>query len=603
VTTDRITSLPLSALHESPSNPRQTYNATSLQELADSIKSQGLLQPIVVRPRLPEDDYEIVFGHRRFRAAGLAGLEFIPAIVRAMTDEQVAVAQIHENLEREDVSPIEEAQGFSALMHLHGVTAQQLMADTGKSKSYIYGRLKLMELAPIVRQACGEDGLPADVAIKIARLPKAVQAKALDTVRSHDWVDGKHQPVGWLSQRQALRQLDHSRFFQDLGEASFDLHDASLLPRACSQCEHCSLTDPAGADASAVTCTLPECYEEKEEAHAQRKIEAHRAAGTLIEKAEGDSLYHQVCYGKVEPPYVSIGRPLADTTIEDHIRAMPEADRPTIKLMLFGTNGKVLVIDFADLAAVHAAAGLPAPDAPLSGATPRGNGAPGSDDDDTSHPGGLPLPLTEEEEAARNNWRQIRTAIMCRVASTARTTDDLRLVIGAMAEMSSEIPDDMREVMGWTDELDALNLGYYEDIKWLLAKLPEMSADTLGTLAVLFALDVAPVVADHRDSPAAMVKLAHAYGIAPLDPVAEPASTPSPAPRGEEKAKAAPKTQPGVKYRDPATGQTWSGRGLQPKWIKAALANGKALADFALQADLVGQEQKDDAGVAAGEEA
>jgi ParB/RepB/Spo0J family partition protein len=159
-----ITSIPLDQLHESPFNPRKFFDPAALQELADDIKAHGrILSPLLVRPRVPPlfagtDDadaitgYELVFGHRRLRAADLAGLQVVDCMVRSMTDLEVKRAQISENLQRQDVHPIEEAEGFQALMDDHGETADTIASSTGKSRSYVYGRLKLLQAVPKVRR-------------------------------------------------------------------------------------------------------------------------------------------------------------------------------------------------------------------------------------------------------------------------------------------------------------------------------------------------------------------------------------------------------------------------------------------------------------------
>jgi ParB/RepB/Spo0J family partition protein len=154
------TKIALADLHDSPSNPRKHFDEAALAELAADIKHHGrVLQPICVRPRVPalfanagdpdaQCGFEIIFGHRRARAAELAGLAEIDAMVTSMTDAEVARAQISENLARQDVHPIEEAEGFQALMAEHSVSADDLVQQTGKSRSYVYGRLKLLQAAP-----------------------------------------------------------------------------------------------------------------------------------------------------------------------------------------------------------------------------------------------------------------------------------------------------------------------------------------------------------------------------------------------------------------------------------------------------------------------
>ena len=165
---ETITMLPLARLRESPFNPRRRYNEASLLELAETMlpPTGRVHQPIVVRPLVQADvehDHEIVFGHRRFRAAGIAGLEEIPAIVRAMTDEEAQLAQVVENLQREDVSPLEEADALHTLRREHGQSIEDLMKHAGKSRSYVFNRLRLATAHDKVREAVA-DGSMGEVA-------------------------------------------------------------------------------------------------------------------------------------------------------------------------------------------------------------------------------------------------------------------------------------------------------------------------------------------------------------------------------------------------------------------------------------------------------
>ena len=141
---------PISTLVESPFNYRRSFNDASLHELALNIQSIGIQQPIKCRP-IPDAQYsidkqfEIVFGHRRFRAAQrVPGLEFVPIIVEPMTDEQVRIAQLSENIQREDTSAIEEAEGLRALIDECGLKVEDIMVDTGKSRRHIYNTLRLV---------------------------------------------------------------------------------------------------------------------------------------------------------------------------------------------------------------------------------------------------------------------------------------------------------------------------------------------------------------------------------------------------------------------------------------------------------------------------
>lgn len=120
---------------------RARFTEEGLADLAASVKETGVVQPIIVRP--VDEQHEIVAGERRWRAAVMAGFDTIPAIVRDLTDEQVLEVQIIENLQREELLPLEEAEGYRELMNLKGIAAEDVGDLVGKSRSWVYGRLKL----------------------------------------------------------------------------------------------------------------------------------------------------------------------------------------------------------------------------------------------------------------------------------------------------------------------------------------------------------------------------------------------------------------------------------------------------------------------------
>ena len=144
----------LSLLSESKTNPRRIFEDAAMKELAETIHNQGVLSPLLVRP-ITENGFEIVFGARRYRAAQLAEQDTVPVRIKQMTDAEVIEAQLIENLQRRDVHPMEEAQGFRALLDLEEpkYSIEQIGAKTGKSAAYIAGRLKLTELVPAVVDA------------------------------------------------------------------------------------------------------------------------------------------------------------------------------------------------------------------------------------------------------------------------------------------------------------------------------------------------------------------------------------------------------------------------------------------------------------------
>ncbi|RCS57042.1 ParB/RepB/Spo0J family partition protein [Parvibium lacunae] len=143
-------SLPLSALQPGKYQPRTRMDEASLNELAASIKAQGLMQPIVVRP-VAENKYEIIAGERRFRASGIAGLTEVPVVVKHVADDVALALALIENIQREDLNPLEEAQGIQRLLDEFGMTHEQAAQAVGRSRSATSNLLRLLNLAKPVQ--------------------------------------------------------------------------------------------------------------------------------------------------------------------------------------------------------------------------------------------------------------------------------------------------------------------------------------------------------------------------------------------------------------------------------------------------------------------
>lgn len=168
----------IAELKESPTNPRKLFG--DLSEMAESIKAQGVLVPLLARE--VKGELELVFGHRRLRAAKLAGLKEVPVIVRDMDDVEVLEAQITENLEREDVHPLELAEGYERLMG-HGMNADEVASRLGISRSSVFTTMKLLDLVPAVRASFLKGQVTTHAAVAIARLKgERMQEAALKAV-------------------------------------------------------------------------------------------------------------------------------------------------------------------------------------------------------------------------------------------------------------------------------------------------------------------------------------------------------------------------------------------------------------------------------------
>ena len=140
--------------------PRKDFNEESLQELADSIAVHGILQPLLVRP-LSNGGYQIVAGERRWRAARMAGLTEVPAVVRELSDSEMAEIALVENLQREDLNPLEEAEGYGFLIDTYGLTQEEIAKAVGKSRPAVTNALRLLGLPQEVRAALAEGKISA----------------------------------------------------------------------------------------------------------------------------------------------------------------------------------------------------------------------------------------------------------------------------------------------------------------------------------------------------------------------------------------------------------------------------------------------------------
>ena len=147
---DQIEKIDLQKLVVNPFQPRKTFDDEAIEELAQSIQEHGIIQPIVVRKKGKK--FEIVVGERRFRAAKLANLDEIPAIVRDLTEDQMMELAILENLQREDLTPIEEAEAYQSLIEKLNFTQEELANRLGKSRPYITNHLRLLQLPDQVRE-------------------------------------------------------------------------------------------------------------------------------------------------------------------------------------------------------------------------------------------------------------------------------------------------------------------------------------------------------------------------------------------------------------------------------------------------------------------
>ncbi|MDK2822985.1 MAG: ParB family transcriptional regulator, chromosome partitioning protein [Clostridia bacterium] len=178
---NEIKHLDLSLITPNPFQPRRVFDPAQLEELAQSIKEFGVLQPIIVRKI--GTGYELVAGERRFRASQLLGLQTIPAIIRNLSDKEIAEMALIENLQREDLNYFEEAEGYAKLIKEFGITQDEVAKRVGKSQSTIANKLRLLNLSPTVQREISVNVITERHARALLKLNnEKLQLKALNEI-------------------------------------------------------------------------------------------------------------------------------------------------------------------------------------------------------------------------------------------------------------------------------------------------------------------------------------------------------------------------------------------------------------------------------------
>lgn len=219
--------MPLKSLVESHLNTRKRFNAGKLQELADSIREKGIITPLLARPMGVM--FEIAAGHRRYRAAGMAGRETVPVVIRELGDDEFLEILTVENLQREDVHPLEEAEGYAELLGRTGYDATSLALKIGKSESYVVQRLKLLDLTKELREEFLEGDFNFSHALLLARLGPENQVTGRKCL---------YGPDGQAVSVTQLRRQIKETIYLDLHQVPWNVHDEELVPEAgsCTAC-------------------------------------------------------------------------------------------------------------------------------------------------------------------------------------------------------------------------------------------------------------------------------------------------------------------------------------------------------------------------------
>lgn len=289
-----LVNIALDQLTDAPDNPRSRVDEAALGDLIDSMSSVGLLHPIVVRPlEVPANKraaYEIVCGHRRRAAAARLQWPTIPATVQNLTPAQASDLALVENLQREDLTELEEAQGYAQLV-ARGQTPDEIAARLGRSASTVQNRLVLVNLPEAAVAAMREGRMTPSVATLIGRLPGTQQREdataAVLAEESRDWDSVSEQTViSPLSFREA-RTLIKRQFMLGLEEPPFDANDAYLVPAsgACGPCRHRTgnqvtlFGDIVAQRGGSEVCTYPPCFEQKRQAWVDQVLATATEAG------------------------------------------------------------------------------------------------------------------------------------------------------------------------------------------------------------------------------------------------------------------------------------------------------------------------------------
>lgn len=625
-----LADITLDQLHDSPFQPRTHY--AGLEGLAESIRADGIQQPLKVRPRRPNplrdditDGYELVFGHRRKRAAELAGLATVPCLVAAMTDAEVRAAQMAENVQRENMRAIEEAQGYQVQIQADGISQAELARRIGKSPSHVAGRLRLLQLTPSVRRALDDGRVGAEVALLIARVgPPMVQDKALAAIAAahlrSDLEDGGKRSL------RDVRNLLAEKFTLDLKAALFDPEDTALVldAGACSACpkrtgnalewqdvatftvernglgRHMDWMNKSGPD----LCTDPDCFDAKKRAHLRRQDDQLRAEGKDV--IDGNKARQAIdAHGNVKGAFVPVAAVKAELAKvrKDIIKRGQLPPAPvTIQDPRKGKTVQAYRREDLERAGVNLATTDPKP-------VQRGF--------DWEAERRKERAECDAEHQAR---RRLLLATRQAMRGTPWTHDDLLMVVRhALDECDVQQVELLAELWGaangatLADTLEAMPHSHLAQLlldvaltdsvvvnsRWEIEREPEALLDAAARYGV--DVDAARAAPESNAEPAPDVA------------ATEGASTPSTAARAAKKGaatKSKGKAQgraaaPAVRYRCPDTHATWSGRGLQPAWIKAALASGRTLAELEVKgkdqtdkARSAGKSQTDDAGSA-----
>lgn len=428
--------LRLDAIVASKTNPRKHFDKTALQELAESIAKHGVLQAILVRPNGADGKFELVAGERRLRAAKAAGLAEIPVMIRELADAEVLEIQVVENLQRSDLHPIEEAEGYEALLKCHHqdgtkYTVDDIAAKVGKSRSYVYSRLKYADLGKEAREAFFDGKLNESTALYVARIPvPALQKKAAQEIAK-----------GWggnpMSARDAAEHIRRNYMLQ-LDRAPFPTGDAELLKGVptCTACPKRTGNQPElfGDVKSADVCTDPDCFDAKRGAQVVRLTKVAKEKGQEV--IAGAAAKKLIPYRGSDPKgYIPLDRDeYTGNGKHKKVRALLGKDMPPITLIENPHTGEMIeAVKEKDAAPLLKAA------LPKSAARNLNTKTPREQEAEKKH--------RAKERLESETRRTIHFALREKAAAAGLGLEDLRLVTGYIWDRTWH--DFQKLIVGW----------------------------------------------------------------------------------------------------------------------------------------------------------
>lgn len=300
--------IPPDQLMESTTNPRRHFSQESIIELSINIKQHGVIEPLIVRPMqttMPpaEDDldkYELVCGARRLRAGKLADLSVLPCIVRHLTDDQVFDIQLSENLQRENPTPLDEAQCYQQLIEKKHFSLEEISAKYGKSTDYIFNRMRLLALCDEAKQYLEDEIIPITAAIRLAVLNAKQQKEALKRTVVNIEIDQK--PKLLFTGLRDLKVFIDQNVLLPLSIADFDTKDAKLIPDcgACTDCPFRTGNNLFKEMTDSDKCLKPECYKAKH-------IAFYKSLQKKLAKKIGEKIHFAARFYNADKEYKDLG--------------------------------------------------------------------------------------------------------------------------------------------------------------------------------------------------------------------------------------------------------------------------------------------------------